>query len=48
MIGVEDIVNNRNYTTSVRCTSSSAICYMIKADEFLFRIGKDEKTWAMI
>jgi len=48
IFGVEDIANNRNYTTSVMCTSSTGTCYMIKADEFLFRIGKDDRTWKMI
>jgi hypothetical protein len=47
-IGIEDALNNRNYTTSVRCTSSSGQCYMLKASEFFVRIGKDDRSWKMV
>jgi hypothetical protein len=48
MIGEEDIINNRNYTTTVRCLSTNATLLFIKAEEFIMKFGKDEKTWKMI
>lgn len=48
MFGDEDIINNRNYTTTVRCLSTNASLYCIKADEFINKFGKDEKTWKMV
>jgi len=47
-VGIEDALNNRNYTTSVRCTSSTGQCYMLKANEFFVKIGKDDRSWKMI
>ena len=48
MFGDEDIANNRSYTTTVKCISTYASLYCIKAEEFLMKFGKDEKTWKMV
>jgi hypothetical protein len=48
MFGDEDIINNRHYTTTVRCLSTNANLYCIKAEEFINKFGKDDKTWKMV
>ena len=48
MFGDEDIINNRHYTTTVRCLSTTASLYCIKAEEFISRFGKDDRTWTMV
>ena len=48
MFGDEDIANNRCYTTSVKCISTHASLYCIKAEEFLNLFGKDQRTWKMV
>ena len=42
MFGQEDVINDRNYTTSVKCVSNSGKLFMIKSDEFYQRIKKDD------
>jgi aconitase A len=42
------VVNRRKYTTTVRCVSNEAHAYVINAQEFFNRFGKDEKTWKAI
>ena len=34
IFGEEDFVNGRNYTTTVKCSSNTAIVFMIKSSEF--------------
>jgi hypothetical protein len=48
ILGDEDVINNRKYTTSCKCLTTKAILYCIKADEFLMKFGRDDKTWQMI
>lgn len=48
MLGEEDVVNNRNYTTTVKCLSTSATLLAIKADEFIIKFGKDNSTWKQV
>jgi hypothetical protein len=48
MFGDEDIINNRQYTTTVRCLSTNAILFYIKAEEFVNKFGKDDRTWKMV
>lgn len=45
--GQEDVLNNRNYTCTVRCLSEGSV-FVIKAQEFLHKMAKDEKTWKII
>jgi hypothetical protein len=47
MTGQEDVLNDRNYTCSVRCLSEGSM-FCIKAHEFLHKMSKDEKTWKLI
>ncbi len=48
IIGDDDVISGRPYTTTVRCTSTTAILYCIKADEFIHKMSKDEKSWSAI
>jgi len=48
MFGEEDTINERNYTTTMRCLTANAIVYCIRAEEFFQRLGRDEKTWKLI
>jgi len=48
MFGDEDVVNSRRCTTTVKCTSTFGTLYSIKADEFIVKFSKDERTWNII
>ena len=48
MIGSEDVIKNRKYSTTVKCISNSAVLYQIKAEEFIFRLSKEEKVWSIL
>lgn len=48
MIGSEDVIKNRKHSTTVKCISNTAILYQIKAEEFIFRLSKDERAWRML
>ena len=39
LLGHEDVFNDRNYTTSVRCSSHEGTVFAMKADEFLDKMG---------
>lgn len=45
IFGQEDVLSNRNYTTSVQCVSMNAAVYCMKAEEFNYRMAKDERVW---
>lgn len=45
LLGHEDVFNDRNYTTSVRCHSHEGTVLAMKADEFLEKMGLNQKTW---
>ena len=45
IFGEEDVLNGRLYTTTVRCSSNTAILYQIKAKEFINKLYKDDKTF---
>ena len=47
-IGVEDVLNDRNFTTTVRCCTNNAIIYTLNTEDFFFWIGKREKTLKML
>lgn len=42
------MVNERNYTTTVKCITATGVLYTAKADKFINQIGKDDKAWKMI
>jgi len=48
IVGQEDVMSNRPYTTTVKCVSGKGVVYCIKAEEFNIRLGKDEKAWGML
>ena len=45
MFGEEDVINERFYTTTVICSSSTGVLYCIKADEFLAKFKSSSRTW---
>lgn len=45
MIGFSDLIADRNYTTSVKCTSHKGSVLEIKAEEFKQRLRNDTQTW---
>lgn len=48
MFGQEDVINQREYSTTVRCLSSEASVFSISADKFIEKLSRDEKTWKML
>ena len=48
VFGEEDVLNNRKYSTTVKCLSHEATCFQIKAEEFNYRMSKDKETWAYL
>jgi len=48
MLGHEDVIKNRNYTTSVVCLSKSSKLYSIEKDEFIVRMKRNANTWEEI
>ena len=48
MLGQEDVINERNYTTTVKCLSSEGSLYSIKTQEFIHKFGKEERVWKII
>ena len=48
IFGNEDVLNDRNYTTTVKCLSNEAMVYCIKAEEFKNRMSRDDKTWRIL
>ena len=48
VLGQEDVMSARNYTSTVKCASSEGTVYCMKAEEFNFRMRKDEKTWTTL
>ena len=47
-LGAEDVLNQRNFTTTARCTSAIATVYTLKTDDFFFWVGKNERTMRMM
>ena len=47
-IGIEDVLNDRNYTTTVRCLTNDAIIYTLTTEDFFFWIGKNERTLGIL
>ena len=45
MFGEEDALNDRIYTTTVRCISATAIVYCIKTNEFIQKFQEKAETW---
>ena len=45
IFGEEDVVNERNYTTTVKCITAQGVLYAAKADKFINSISKDDRAW---
>ena len=48
VIGLEDFLNNRRMTTSVRCISDTGLLHAITGEDFFKFMSKDTGTWSMI
>lgn len=44
-MGHEDVINNRNYTLTLKCTSSDGSLYAITTDEFHIHMKRDDLAW---
>lgn len=45
IFGHDDVINDRPYTTSVKCVSNNGRLYVISAHEFYFKMKKDDFCW---
>ena len=45
IFGHDDVVNDRCYTTSVKCVSNNCQLYVISAHEFYHKLKKDDTCW---
>mmetsp|Transcript_5703 Transcript_5703/g.9049 ORF Transcript_5703/g.9049 Transcript_5703/m.9049 type:complete len:166 (+) Transcript_5703:1827-2324(+) len=48
LFGEDDVVYDRNYTTTVKCISVKGALYSIKSSEFKFKFKRDDKAWNAI
>jgi len=48
MLGQEDVILQRNYTTSVVCLSTSGSLYYIEKKDFLSKMQKKDVVWDKI
>lgn len=48
LIGTEDAINQRNYSTTVKCSSLTGSLFTLKIEDFNHWVGKNEKTMRMI
>jgi hypothetical protein len=48
MLGYEDVINFRNYTTSVKCISKTGVLYKLNREVFNNMMMKDDRTWQLL
>ena len=48
IFGHEDIMNQRNYTTSVKSVSNDSELYCCSANDFHYFMHKDDRTWGKL
>jgi CRP-like cAMP-binding protein len=48
IFGQEDVINEREHTTSVKCLTNDGSLYVLPAFSFFQKLSRDEKTWNMI
>ena len=48
MLGEEDVLEERAYTTTVTCISNTGSCYAMKAAEFFRKLKGNEESWKII
>jgi hypothetical protein len=48
MIGFDDVIMKRLHTTTVKCANAEGKVLAMKAEEFMFKMQKDQKTWQFI
>lgn len=48
LFGHDDVMAGRRYSTTVQCVSSEGTLYCIKAADFFYKMGKDERTWSTL
>ena len=45
VLGFNDVIGNRNFSTSLKCVSCIASVFEIKVDEFKFRMQRETMSW---
>ena len=45
MIGFSDLIANREHATSVKCISCHGSVFEIKADDFRYKMSREQSTW---
>lgn len=48
ILGLEDVLNERPFATSVRCLSLTGKILTIRSKDFISNIKKDEQVWDML
>lgn len=48
IFGHEDVIHNREHTTTVKCLSQEATLFFINRNEFINKFSRDERTWKML
>mmetsp|Transcript_4687 Transcript_4687/g.7090 ORF Transcript_4687/g.7090 Transcript_4687/m.7090 type:complete len:85 (+) Transcript_4687:1727-1981(+) len=48
ILGHEDVINSRNYSTTVRCSSDSAVLFWISSSEFVEKMSRNERIWKQL
>lgn len=48
IFGHEDVLYDRNYTTTAKCISNTGVYYTCKAEEFRNLINKDDRSWKIL
>ena len=48
MLGVEDFLNKRNTTVSIRCISDTGLLLVITGEDFFKYMSKDQEIWSMV
>lgn len=48
LIGEEDAIVSRNYSSTVKCISSTGVVLRVKTSDFVLKFGKFDATWNAI
>ena len=48
VFGHEDVIDCRNYSTTVRCLSNEGVLEQCKAEEFVARVSRDDLSWKIL
>ena len=48
VLAFEDTIDKRFHIASAKCISSKGQLYVIRGDEFTFKMSQDKKTWEFL